>query len=514
MQSTKAPRQWTIFPRWKKSTTTIRWSLSSTMIYPVHLYFCSKDTGPGILIKKLIFKYRSHEERDGMLSRVTTYCLIANPPTGRTTPQKRLFSAGEMTYFGLQTTETEPLWSFSACRPRLILLITKSSSIVSTGTVASLVKRSAGLIPIYAAELRWSRSARPHPKKSIFVSEFQRLSPWQDSFYHLYLSTSISDSNGRCHHRWFLGRRSGSNQVTPHLRSLSLTPAHHLSLSCLLSLSAWCLKWERFYLENRVKLNIDKTVYFLAAPKNKLDLFPGYSPNSRSLGNLSRIQCRNLGVLFDSGLTMEHQVKSVAKAAFFHLRLIARIRRFFDQSAAKALVHAFVMSRLDYCNSLFAGLPEKTTTCLQRVQNAATQLILRRGRRESASPLLKELKWLPVKHRIIFKATTFASCCRLSPLLVPVYLSSLFSAYNPTRSLRSTSTTSLSIPRARLVSYGARSFSFLGFELFSILSHPPSLTRPASAPSKQNSRPTSFVTRFPNDIFVCFNWRLYFQRHL
>jgi hypothetical protein len=91
---------------------------------------------------------------------------------------------------------------------------------------------------------------------------------------------------------------------------------------------------------------------------------------------------------------MEHQVKSVAKAAFYHLRLIARFRRFLDQSAAKALVHAFVMSRLDYCNSLFTGLPEKTTTFLQRVQNAAARLILRRGRRESSSPLLKELKWL------------------------------------------------------------------------------------------------------------------------
>ena len=78
------------------------------------------------------------------ISCVTTYCLIANPPTGRTTPQKRLFSVCETIYFGLQTTEMEPLWSFWTCRPRSILLIMKSSSIVSMGTVASLAKRSAG----------------------------------------------------------------------------------------------------------------------------------------------------------------------------------------------------------------------------------------------------------------------------------------------------------------------------------------------------------------------------------
>ncbi len=69
---------------------------------------------------------------------------------------------------------TELLWSFSICQPRLMLLITKTSSIVSPGTVASLAKRSAGLIPIYAAELRWSWSARPSPKKSTFVSDFHR----------------------------------------------------------------------------------------------------------------------------------------------------------------------------------------------------------------------------------------------------------------------------------------------------------------------------------------------------
>ena len=168
---------------------------------------------------------------------------------------------------------------------------------------------------------------------------------------------------------------------------------------------------------------------------------------------------------------MEHQVKSAAKSAFYHLRLIARIRRFLDQSATKALVHAFVMSRLDYCNSLYAGLPDKTIICLQRVQNAAARLILRRRKRDGATPLLKELIWLPVKLRINFKATNLTFRCRLSPLLATVYLSSLLSAYTPARSLRSSS---ILVPRTRLASYGERSFSFLGPSLINSL--PPTIT--------------------------------------
>jgi hypothetical protein len=119
---------------------------------------------------------------------------------------------------------------------------------------------------------------------------------------------------------------------------------------------------------------------------------------------------------------MEHQVKIVAKAAFYHLRLIARIRRFLNQSAAKALVHAFVM--LTTATPCFPAYPRKPPHAYRGFK-MPPRLIFRRGRRESTSPPLKELKWLPVKHRIIFKATTFAFRCHLCPPLATVYLSFL-----------------------------------------------------------------------------------------
>lgn len=91
---------------------------------------------------------------------------------------------------------------------------------------------------------------------------------------------------------------------------------------------------------------------------SKLDLFPDILLTIGPFAISPVSKCRNLGVLFNSGLKMEQQVKSVAKTSFYHLRLIARICRFLEQSAAKALVHAFVLSPFDYCNSLFADLTE------------------------------------------------------------------------------------------------------------------------------------------------------------
>ena len=103
--------------------------------------------------------------------------------------------------------------------------------------------------------------------------------------------------------------------------------------------------------------------------------------------------------------------------------------------------------------------PEKTIAPLQRVQNAAARLTLRMGRFENARLFLKELGWLPVKRRITFKTATLAFRYRLSSPLAPKYLSSLLSSHVPSRSLRSSNNTSLSAPRVRLSTYGAKNLS-------------------------------------------------------
>ena len=166
---------------------------------------------------------------------------------------------------------------------------------------------------------------------------------------------------------------------------------------------------------------------------------------------------RNIGVIFDNKLNMERQVSAICKSAFFHIRNISRIRKFLSVDSAKALVHAFVTCRLDNCNSLLYGLPKHLVHRLQLDQNCAARLILCGRKHDHVTPLLKELHWLPVEQRIIFKILLFTF--KALNNLCPSYISDLLETYKPTRSLRSSSRNLLAIPRSKLKSYGDRAFS-------------------------------------------------------
>ena len=112
---------------------------------------------------------------------------------------------------------------------------------------------------------------------------------------------------------------------------------------------------------------------------------------------------RNLGAWFYSNLNLQEQIHKTCKSGFFHLYNIRRIRKYLSQESARTLVHAFIIGRIDYCNSLLFGLPSVHLLKLQRLQNAAARLISNVPRYSHITPVLCSLHWLPVKFRIDFK---------------------------------------------------------------------------------------------------------------
>ncbi len=128
------------------------------------------------------------------------------------------------------------------------------------------------------------------------------------------------------------------------------------------------------------------------------------------------------------------------------------------EHAAQLLVQALVISRLDYCNALLAGLPTNTIKPLQMIQNAAARLVFNEPKRAHVTPLFVSLHWLPIAARIQFKTLMLAY--RTTTGSAPTYFHSLLRIYIPSRSLRSASERRLVVPSQRGSKSLPRTFSF------------------------------------------------------
>ena len=87
---------------------------------------------------------------------------------------------------------------------------------------------------------------------------------------------------------------------------------------------------------------------------------------------------------------MSKQVSNLCRTAFLEIRRVDFIRPFLTEKATTQLVCSRILNRLDYCNSLLAGTTLEQMSRIQRVQNSAAKLILKKKRRYHATPLLKK----------------------------------------------------------------------------------------------------------------------------
>ena len=127
---------------------------------------------------------------------------------------------------------------------------------------------------------------------------------------------------------------------------------------------------------------------------------------------------------------MKQHISSLCCTTFLALRRIASICLFLSNSSTEKLVATMITSRLDYCNATFTGVADEQIMCIQKIQNNAVQLILKKSKRDHVTLLLKELHWLPVKYYIQYKLTTL-TFCHFNGTFLPYLSSSLCTYQHP-----------------------------------------------------------------------------------
>ncbi|KAK3517255.1 hypothetical protein QTP70_001470 [Hemibagrus guttatus] len=208
--------------------------------------------------------------------------------------------------------------------------------------------------------------------------------------------------------------------------------------ACLADISSWMTA-------HQLKLNPSKTELLIIPgdPSPAQDLAISLS-NSMISPSAS---ARNLGVTMDNQLSFSSHVTHVTCSCRFLLYNIRRIWPFLSTQATQVLVQSLVISRLDYCNSLLAGLPLNAIRPLQMIQNAAARLVFNLPKFSHTTQLLRSLHWLPVAARIRFKTLMLAYKAKNGP--APSYLKALVTSRTAPRLLRSTSTARLVPPSLR-----------------------------------------------------------------
>ena len=112
---------------------------------------------------------------------------------------------------------------------------------------------------------------------------------------------------------------------------------------------------------------------------------------------------RDLGVLLDSSLNMRAHITSVTRSCFFHLRRIRQVKKCLNERCLRFMVQALGISRIDYCNSILAGLPAVTIHPLTTVLHAAARIIKDIPHRDHITSAMRNLHWLPIPARVTFK---------------------------------------------------------------------------------------------------------------
>ena len=207
---------------------------------------------------------------------------------------------------------------------------------------------------------------------------------------------------------------------------------------------------------NRLKLNGDKTEVILIGTPRQLNKVEFSSINICGSEISTKPVVKNLGVFIDSDLKMKSQVNHVVKVCYSALHMLRKLKHHLSKQAMHTLVQAFVISRLDYANSLYYGIPGYLMSKLQRVPKSAARLVCNLQFRDPVTPALIELHWLPVQQRCTYKiALTTFKCLHNNG---PSYLKDLLVVNRQSRALRSADTLTLRVPRAKLKYAGCRSF--------------------------------------------------------
>ena len=223
-------------------------------------------------------------------------------------------------------------------------------------------------------------------------------------------------------------------------------------------------------MSRKLKLNLGKTDIMIIGSEAKLTEFDFEAELMFGESGVQRsTKLNNLGVIFDEHLLMKQQLNNSKKKAICALINIAKISTFTNRIHRTQLVHSLVLSQLDYCNSLYYGIPNQDLNTMQMIINSAARIIVGMPRysRERITPVCIDLHFLPIKARVEYKICLLAFKALF--LDEPKYLADLLKPYATSSALELRSNGRLDEPFITRAASISRCFEYCAPRLFNSL---------------------------------------------
>ena len=174
--------------------------------------------------------------------------------------------------------------------------------------------------------------------------------------------------------------------------------------------------------KNCLKINPDKSNYIIIGTKKQTNIAKGLVLNVK-VNNIDierKTETKNLGIIMDENFTWQKQINEITRKANFKLRQLYRFKRFMSQKSKLRVVETYVLSQLNYCDSIYQGANQEVKGKLQKLQNSCIRFICSLKKRDHITPHIESLKLLNIESRT--KCHALAQMHKIIRLTAPSYL--------------------------------------------------------------------------------------------
>ena len=220
----------------------------------------------------------------------------------------------------------------------------------------------------------------------------------------------------------------------------------------------WCF-------DNQLLLNPDKTRLLVCGSKHGVSMTRNFKLSFLGKQLTPVDAARDLGVILDTSLTFDDHVTATVASCMSRLGQINRVKHCYNRTLI-IIINALVFSKLFYCSSDWSNTSQSNIAKLQAVQNFACRIVSGSKKYDHVTPILRQLKWLPVKQHMYYRDSIMAFKCMNG--LAPGYLSDQFTKRSSISTRKTRNSQLLNIPLFKTAT-GQRTFYYRMVSLWNAL---------------------------------------------